>query len=85
LDNQELDRDSAEFKRRLLAVTITVLGLGGIGGLWLGYKIQAAERADARIEASQSSTEGSGAHRSPDEPGTVAPPSKKDHPPRAGD
>ncbi len=84
LDNQELDRDSAEFKKRLAVVTATVLGLGAVGGLWLGMKIKAAELADARIEAQQEASGDSAGQPSQQNPRSVTPPAdKKGAPPLA--
>jgi len=84
LNNQELDLDSAEFKKRLAVVTVTVLGLGAVGGLWLGMKIKAAERADARIEAQQEASGESAGQPSDQNAGSVTPPAdKKGAPPLA--
>lgn len=86
LNNQELDRDSAEFKKRLAVVTVTVIGLGAVGGLWLGMKIKAAERADARIEAQQEASGESAGQPTRQSAGSITPPAdKKGAPPLADD
>ena len=56
---EDVDPESKEYRKSLITVVFIVLGLGLIGGTWLGLKIthaESANQAHAESQQSQSTT-----------------------------
>ena len=52
---EDVDPESKAYRKSLIRVVFIVLGLGLVGGTWLGLKISHAERANQeRAESHQS-------------------------------
>ena len=51
LFSQQLQKGTPEHRQAVLAVTFIVFGLGALGGLILGFRIDSAEKAQERARA----------------------------------